>query len=186
MTVRIGRLDPADAEAYRRVRLSALATNPEAFGSTYAEEASLPLATFAARLTSASIFGAWDGTEVVGTMLYHREPRATEAHKAHIHGVFVEPGYRRRGLGADLLNAVIDAARLEVEQLLLTVMAGNARAIALYQRFGFVTYGVEPRARKLADGYVDNVLMALLLNPASSPPVASPDPIDLSSRTPVP
>lgn len=159
----IRRLLPPDAEQYRRIRLSTLATNPDYFGSTYEEESTLPLSDFAARLANAATFGACTDQGVVGTMLLRRETRPREAHKGHVNGVFVEPAWRGRGIAAALLTALIADARQDLEQLILTVMAGNDAAIALYQRFGFVTYGVEPRARKLAFGYADNVLMALLL-----------------------
>jgi len=59
---------------------------------------------------------------------------------------------------------VIQAARGEVEQILLTVTQGNNAAIALYERSGFVTYGVEPRACRDDDGYSDKVLMVLRLD----------------------
>ena len=42
---RIARLRPSDAEAFRTIRLAALKTTPEAFGSTYEIEAARPVAT---------------------------------------------------------------------------------------------------------------------------------------------
>lgn len=44
---------------------------------------------------------------------------------------------------------------------MLSVVAENTAAIALYECFGFVPYGVEPRALKTQDGCSDEVLMIL-------------------------
>ena len=59
--------------------------------------------------------------------------------------------------------AAVDDARRDLEQLTLRVVEGNKAAIALYERFGFRVYGVEPRARKTATGYADVVEMVLFL-----------------------
>jgi ribosomal protein S18 acetylase RimI-like enzyme len=61
------------------------------------------------------------------------------------------------------MTRLVDTAREVVEQLTLSVIQDNKAAIALYERFGLTTYGVEPRARRGADGYRDMVLMALRL-----------------------
>ncbi|MCL6470330.1 MAG: GNAT family N-acetyltransferase, partial [Ralstonia sp.] len=41
---------------------------------------------------------------------------------------------------------------------------GNDAALALYERCGFETYGVEPRALKSTTGYADEVLMVRFLH----------------------
>lgn len=163
-TIEIRRLGVDDAEAYRRIRLAALANAPRSFGAVHAVEAARPVRDFAERLASAIVLGAWVGAELVGTADFRRETGPKEAHKAVVRGVYVAPHWRRHGVSTHLLRALIAAAREEVEQLLLTVVQDNAGAIALYERFGFVVYGVEPKARKEADGYSDKVLMVLRLD----------------------
>jgi ribosomal protein S18 acetylase RimI-like enzyme len=55
-------------------------------------------------------------------------------------GLAVRPGYRRRGIGGLLLDAVIAGARRQgVFALSLSVAAANTAARSLYERFGFVT-----------------------------------------------
>ena len=44
------------------------------------------------------------------------------------------------------------------------MVENQVAAIALYERFGFRRYGVEPRALKSAAGYANEVLMVLFLN----------------------
>jgi ribosomal protein S18 acetylase RimI-like enzyme len=162
VTIEITQLGPDLVEPYRRIRLAALAKAPDAFGSDHAVEAARSLDHFAERLRSAVMFGAWADGEIVGTMNYQRGARAKERHKAVVGGVFVEPAWRRHGIAARLLATLIEHARAEVEQLTLNVVGGNDKAIALYRRFGFEVYGVEPRARKTPDGYTDQILMVLL------------------------
>src|SRR5437660_8221 len=71
-----------------------------------------------------------------------------ERHTGVFWGVYVRPGARGRGLAAGLIAGIIERAQPLVEQLSLSVVQGNAAAIALYRRHGFTVYGVEPRARK--------------------------------------
>ena len=46
----------------------------------------------------------------------------------------------------------------------LSVLGGNERAIALYEKLGFRTYAVIPRAYRLSDGYRDEVVMIKYLD----------------------
>ena len=159
----IRRLLPADWQDYRTIRLEALAQAPEAFGSVHAAEAARPLETFAERLTSSTVMGAYVEGRIVGMAGYRREGGFKDAHKGHVWGVFVAPGFRRHGVAQALLSALIAAASQEVEQLTLGVVAGIQSAIALYERNGFKAYGVEPRALKSGSVYHDEILMIRLL-----------------------
>lgn len=160
---RISRLQASDAEAFRTIRLAALRTAPEAFGSTYGSEANRPLSAFAERLSSSAVFGAYDGQQIVGMAGFMREAGPKVAHKAFVWGFYVEPDWRSRGVGSALVAALIEAAQGVVEQLTLTVVEDNDAAIALYEKFGFSAYGVEPRALKTSSGYVNEILMGLRL-----------------------
>ncbi|MBV8652704.1 MAG: GNAT family N-acetyltransferase [Alphaproteobacteria bacterium] len=159
----VRRLQPADVEDYRRIRLATLTKEPEFFGVTLQSEAERPLAHFAGMLASSAVFGAYSGKDIVGVIRFTRATGPKELHKGSVHGFFVEPEQRQRGVGSALMTRLIDTARDVVEQLTLSVIRDNRAAIALYERFGFATYGVEPRARRSAEGYRDMVLMALRL-----------------------
>jgi ribosomal protein S18 acetylase RimI-like enzyme len=159
----IRRLTPDDAPDYRRIRLSALAGEPEAFGSTYAAESPRPLEHFAARLESSTVFGAYTLEQIVGMAGYQRHAGTRDAHKAFVWGTFVEPGWRRQGAARALLGALVAAARTEVEQLTLAVVKDNTAAVSLYRALGFESYGTEPRALKGATGYSDELLMVRFL-----------------------
>ena len=78
--------------------------------------------------------------------------------------ICVYPGFTDDGVGRQLLGALIDWARqrTEVRKIELLVRAGNARAIHLYQSFGFVEEGhLRGRIRQPDGSYMDDLTMAL-------------------------
>jgi ribosomal protein S18 acetylase RimI-like enzyme len=98
---------------------------------------------------------------------FYRESSPKERHKGMLWGMYVAPDARRFRLGAELVQAVLDHAAGEVEQVRLAVSNGNAAAIGLYERLGFVAYGHEPRALKGPNGYSDDLLMVRFLRDLS-------------------
>ena len=161
---------PDDAVAYRALRLRGLQEHPDAFTSSHAEDRELPLATTQRRLAPESldwVFGAFEGSELAGIVGLAREPRAKNRHKAAVFGMYVAPEHGRRGIGAALLRRVIETAQLQsgLEQLVLTVTETNLAARALYEKFGFRSFGVEPRAIRVGDAYFDKNHMILFLAP---------------------
>ena len=104
-----------------------------------------------------------DAGEVVGWCDVVRLDQESFRHGWRL-GMGVLPAVRGRGVGQRLAEAAIAAARAKgAERIELEVFASNTRAIALYERLGFVREGVKRRARKLDDAYDDIVQMALLL-----------------------
>ena len=79
-------------------------------------------------------------------------------------GIGVRSSHWGRGIGTALMSALTEAADrwLNIQRIELTVFTDNARAIALYRRFGFVVEGTH-RAFALRDGaYADVHAMARL------------------------
>jgi len=104
-----------------------------------------------------------DAGEVVGWCDVVRLDQESFRHGWRL-GMGVLPAVRGRGVGRRLAEAAIAAAKAQgAERIELEVFASNTRAIALYERLGFVREGVKRRARKLDDAYDDIVQMALLL-----------------------
>ena len=163
----IRRLAPADAPTYREVRLRALRDHPEAFTSSFEEEALKPPAYSSDRLsdTSPAIYwGAFENGALVGTVGLDRETRLKNRHKATVIGMYVAPEAARQGVGRALLAALLAQARaLQLELLVLTVTEGNQGAQQLYLEAGFKTFGREPRAIKVKNQYFDKNYMALVL-----------------------
>lgn len=79
-------------------------------------------------------------------------------------GMGVLSEHRRRGIGAKLLAAVLEAARAAgLERVGLGVFASNRAAIVLYERHGFAHEGRRRKARKIDGQYDDLVFMGLIL-----------------------
>lgn len=157
-------LEPADIEDFQTIRLSALKTAPEAFGSVHAEEAGQPLERHMQRLAASQVFVAYAGDRIVGMVGLRAFTGPKDAHKAYVWGFYIEPDFRKSGVGTALLSALVKAAHASVEQVTLAVVETNVEAIGLYERLGFTRYGVEPRALKDENGYSDEVLMILFLD----------------------
>ena len=160
----IRHLTPADAADYRAIRLAALQNAPEAFGSTYEMEAGRPMSGWEERLQAPGAFAAFMDGKIVGMARFVQDDgSAKERHKGSVYAMYVAPQARGQGIGSALLEALIVHASGIVEQLRLGVVDTNVTAIRLYQKHGFEIYGKELRALKTAQGYSDEVLMALRL-----------------------
>jgi ribosomal protein S18 acetylase RimI-like enzyme len=148
-------------EAYRTLRLSALAESPEAFGSDVAAESAAPVETFANTLRTSYVAGAFAAERLVGLAGFRQLDREKTRHRGDIWGVYVAPEARGAGVGRQLLEHVLDHARTQVQQVHLAVTATNPAALRLYESLGFVRYGTEPRALRIGDRYLDEHLMVL-------------------------
>jgi ribosomal protein S18 acetylase RimI-like enzyme len=86
-------------------------------------------------------------------------------HQGHVWGVYVAQAERGRGAGRALLRALLDRVRAlgGIEQVSLTVTTQAAAARALYLSLGFQSYGLEPRALRVAGRDLDQELMFLRL-----------------------
>jgi ribosomal-protein-alanine N-acetyltransferase len=88
------------------------------------------------------------------------------AGELHVNNVAVRAEFRRQGIAAQLLEAVIDwGSRNHARMALLEVRAGNTAAQALYSRCGFQVVG--RRRRYYSQPVEDALLMSLSLE--SSP-----------------
>jgi GNAT superfamily N-acetyltransferase len=144
--ITVVRLQPAVWAAYRQIRLAALADAPSAFGSTVADEEAMTPADWRTRLTQRSTFAASASHGLVGTAA--GIPGDVEGH-AELVGMWVHPGWRRRGIGGLLVGAVIDwATAAPFRAIDLWVTVGNDAAEALYARLGFVRTGATQPVRE--------------------------------------
>ena len=87
-----------------------------------------------------------------------------ESRRAHVGTIFmaVHDAFAGRGAGGALMGGITELADrwLNLGRIELTVYADNARAIGLYERFGFVREGVH-KAFAFRDGaFVDALAMA--------------------------
>ena len=100
--------------------------------------------------------------EVAGWLVFQTEGRFKTRHTGKF-GVMLRDESRGKGLGTGLVQYLEDWAQHhpEIEKLSLFTFATNTRAIALYEKLGFVEEGRKLKEYKLADGtYVDDVIMS--------------------------
>jgi ribosomal-protein-alanine N-acetyltransferase len=98
-----------------------------------------PWAEFAAHLLgrrSGFVVACIDG-EVVGYVLAAREARG----EGWIRSIAVIPGFRRRGVGAALMEAAMESLA-GCDRVRLLVRRSNEAAMALYRKFSFRETGV--------------------------------------------
>jgi RimJ/RimL family protein N-acetyltransferase len=104
------------------------------------------------------------GEKVVGWCDALPIGRPTRAHTGVL-GIGVLAEFRGRGIGTALIRETLERAReLGLTRIELSVREGNARVIALYERFGFVREGLQRNAIRIDGEYQDLICMALLLD----------------------
>jgi RimJ/RimL family protein N-acetyltransferase len=107
--------------------------------------------------------GAFAGEELCGVASFGRDGADREKlrHKGTLFRMYVAAPFRGRGIAAQLIRAVLErVAQLEgLEQVNLTVIAGNSKAKALYEREGFRVFAHEERAIKWRGRYHDELQM---------------------------
>ncbi|MBK3509326.1 GNAT family N-acetyltransferase [Pseudomonas sp. MF6747] len=152
-----------DAEAYRALMLEAYGAYPQAFTSSVAERALMPLSWWEKRVDSPldRLLGAFEGDALVGIVGLAFEPREKARHKVTLFGMYVNEAYQQKGVGRQLVEAALSEARRHsrLKLIQLTVTAGNDAAFALYQRCGFIQYGLEPLAVRVGEDYFDKIHM---------------------------
>lgn len=164
MTLSLRQLVAGEGQAYRTLRLTALATEPRAFGSDYEREAAWPLTRHEQTLADCTVFAAFDAGTMVAMAGFSPVENQKSRHLGHVFGVYVDPAHRGKRIGERLLAALIAHAQGRVRQLHLGVGSYNGPAIALYQRMGFETYGTEPRSLYVDGHYIDEHLMVRFLD----------------------
>ena len=143
-------------QAYRAIRLRALADAPDAFGSTVAAEEALAPETWAARLARSTTSGIdralaaeMDGA-LVG--LAWAKEDGDDATIVNLFQMWVAPEARGRGVAGALLDdAVRWATERGAQAMQLGVTCTNADALRLYERAGFVEAGVREPLRPGSD-----------------------------------
>lgn len=79
--------------------------------------------------------------------------------------VYIERGWRGKGVGNRLLTRLIELGReLGYHKLVLSAFPWNTGGMALYQKLGFRTVGVYKEQGKLDGRWVDTVIMEKVLD----------------------
>jgi RimJ/RimL family protein N-acetyltransferase len=151
MHIETHQLDATDAEDFSALRRAVTADNPVPMGLTLEEELSRPLQGFRDQLAAAApsaAFGVYvDGQMRACAALAWTSRFPSSMHKAVLWGCFVDPAFRRIGLGKRAVGRALEHGRdYGVRRINLMVFLPNEAAVSLYMSLGFQPYGLEPEA----------------------------------------
>ena len=139
--VAVRRLVADEWQTYRAIRLAMLQESPSAFGATHDEAAGNDEQAWRQRLTDNAVLLARVGRTPAGSAMYSVFG-AARCGDCSLFGMWVDPGFRRTGVGRALVEAVIAHARAAGKRrVVLHVVADNTDARGLYERTGFVATG---------------------------------------------
>lgn len=146
----IRRLTADDWHSYRRIGLAALATDPDAFGSTLEHAQALPDEEWKARIERSAVFVGEFDVQAVGLAI-----GIDAGQGAELVSMWVAPDFRGTGLAARLVQSVVDwAAGAGYDEIRLWVVEGNLAAQRAYAKCGFEPTGrrqPHPRAQSVME-----------------------------------
>jgi ribosomal protein S18 acetylase RimI-like enzyme len=141
LMITLERIAPANALLFKTIRLRALQNDPTAFGSTFAKESQLADEEWINRSRrwngdGAIGYLAFDGENACGLVACYTDE--LDPQRAHVISMWVDPAWRRAGVGTALIEGLRSwAAPRKMRELKLMVTSVNDSAIRFYERLGF-------------------------------------------------
>jgi ribosomal protein S18 acetylase RimI-like enzyme len=157
------KLSAADTERFLALREICLTQESDNFRTSALDNSSLGFAYWQQRIERDLVVAIEVEGELKALGGLSRVTGKKMEHKGLIWGMYVHPTLRGSGAADGIMNALIDGARGQMRQLILTLAADNKGAQRFYERHGFSLYGVEPDAIARDNGFVDEALMWRLL-----------------------
>ena len=104
---------------------------------------------------------------IVGSVQLELAQRSNSRHRCELQKLLVLRAHRGRGLGAALMAAAEDHARLRQRSLIVLDTSASGNALGLYARCGYTRVGVIPRYATDPDGpRIDTIIYHKELAPA--------------------
>ncbi len=151
----------ADVDAYKRIRLEALATEPGMFGNSYAMEVAMPQEDWINRISlqGNARFGLYCNDELIGlTGIIINAENPTEAYMTQS---YIQKAHRGKGLSAMLYDARIAWAKANgVAILTISHRKTNLASKAANRKYGFLYHHTE--SRTWPDGVTEDNICYIL------------------------
>ncbi len=160
----IRKLSIDHAGLYRALMLRAYSEHEQAFITSFEERAGRPIEWWHRRLSDPTSFtlGAFDAHEaLIGIARVELFQRLRERHKAELVTLYVMRDFAGKGVGRRLIEeALLEARKLKLlETMIVSVPGENLPMLRLLAKFGFLEFGREPKGIKLADRYLDRLML---------------------------
>lgn len=112
---------------------------------------------------SVSLVAEVDGKVIGHAAIICRSKSPRRKHVGEI-GMAVHPGWKRKGIGSSLLEALLDLSErwLNLSRIELTVFVDNEAAVGLYKKYGFEIEGTHKNYAFRDGEFVDCYCMAKL------------------------
>ena len=142
MNITIRRLTEDDWLEFSQVRLKALQTDPQVFGSNYEKESKMTEAEWRNRLqaTNNAIFLLYENEMPIGMTCVSVDRNDPTQKTALLWGSWLAPPLRRRGLSKLMYQTRIEWAKQQptVEKIIVSHRASNLSSKYANQKHGFV------------------------------------------------
>lgn len=150
---------------YKNFLLPGLIKDEENFRITPADDLEAPFPT--KDKADSFTLGVYMDDVLAGVVSFTRDgiDREKLQHKGILFRMYVDVNFRGKGIAKKLIEALLIRVKEmdDIEQINLTVVAGNATAKTIYEKFGFTTFASEQNAIKWKGKYFTEEQMVLRL-----------------------
>ena len=165
MSFIVKQLNPSHYESFSSLRAKHLELEPQSVGTTLkdhndaSKEQVVSLLLCQNTPPSDFVLGIFSQDLLVGMIGFKREFRKSSLHhKAIFWGFFVLPEYRKQGAGSMLVSSALDIIKdyKWCEMIRIMLSSEDLAVIHLAEKFGFESYGLEKKSRKIDGIYYDD------------------------------
>ncbi|MBO3697811.1 GNAT family N-acetyltransferase [Roseivirga sp. E12] len=152
-----------DYSQYAELRSLGLTTDPTSFWASEIEEQPIRESRYKEILDNSDdfIMGYFDNSVLMGIGGFRREPSLKLKHKGFLWGIYTHPDYRGKGIGKQLVQALVTKAFeiATLTQVNLSTRTDNHAALRLYEQLGFIKYGEEHNSSCIDGTFYHEVYM---------------------------